>query len=267
VEEVVVKSVDLVKVSVTLGGQSILRDVSLSVPAGQWCTIVGPNGAGKTTVLNALSGTLRPQAGTVTFAGSPIAELREKDRAKLVSVVTQHPVIPVGMTVFDFVLLGRVAFHGVLRAPSKSDANLVTSVIERLGLSSFATREVATLSGGERQRCVLARALAQSTPVLLLDEPTTGLDVRHQLEFLEVVRREVDECGLTVVATLHDLTLAGQFADRLVLLDRGAVVLDDTAHAVVRSEALGQHYGVALRVVEVDGRDVVVPLRTFDDGK
>ena len=149
------------------------------------------------------------------------------------------------------------------RAPS--DAQIIESVLERLSLAEFRDRDVATLSGGERQRMVLARALAQSTKVVVLDEPITGLDLRHQMDMLELMKNEVHECGLTVVATLHDLTLAGQFADRLVLLDHGEVVLDGTAASVIRSDELAECYGMNLRVVDVDGADVVVPVRTRVD--
>jgi iron complex transport system ATP-binding protein len=141
------------------------------------------------------------------------------------------------------------------------DHQVVESVLERLSLESFAQRDVATLSGGERQRMVLARALAQSTMVIVLDEPTTGLDLRHQMELLELLKTEVADCGLTIIATLHDLTLAGQFADRLVLLDQGVVVVDGPARDVVRSRELSEHYGMNLRVIDVDGSDVIVPVR------
>ena len=138
---------------------------------------------------------------------------------------------------------------------------MVNEVLERLSLASFAQRDVATLSGGERQRMVLARALAQSTMVIVLDEPTTGLDLRHQMDLLELLKKEVAECGLTIIATLHDLTLAGQFADRLVLLDQGVVVIDGAARDVIRSHELSDHYGMNLRVIDVDGSDVIVPVR------
>jgi iron complex transport system ATP-binding protein len=138
---------------------------------------------------------------------------------------------------------------------------VVNEVLERLSLASFAQRDVATLSGGERQRMVLARALAQSTMVIVLDEPTTGLDLRHQMDLLELLKKEVAECGLTIIATLHDLTLAGQFADRLVLLDQGVLVIDGAARDVIRSHELSDHYGMNLRVIDVDGSDVIVPVR------
>jgi iron complex transport system ATP-binding protein len=132
--------------------------------------------------------------------------------------------------------------------------------LSRLDIERFASRDVATLSGGERQRMVLARALAQHTMVVVLDEPITGLDIRHQIELLEVLRREVDECGLTVIATLHDLTLAAQFAERMVLLADGVVAADGAPSEVLRSAALAESYGVGLHVVNVEGSDVVVPV-------
>jgi iron complex transport system ATP-binding protein len=165
------------------------------------------------------------------------------------------------MSMHDYVSLGRTAYHGLLRAPSAADRRCVGDVLERLSLTEFAARDVATLSGGERQRMVLARALAQATTVMVLDEPITGLDLRHQIAILELLQNEVRECGLTVLATLHDLTLAGQFADRLVLLDQGRLVLDGPSGEVVRSRELAECYGMELRVIDVDGADVVIPVR------
>jgi iron complex transport system ATP-binding protein len=188
--------------------------------------------------------------------------MKERQRALLVSLVPQHPEVPVGMSVKEYVALGRTAYHGLIRAPSAQDRAVVDSVLERQALVEFAERDVVTLSGGERQRMVLARALAQSTGVIVLDEPITGLDLRHQMTLLELLKAQVRECGLTIVATMHDLTLAGQFADRLVLLDRGEIVLDGAAGDVVRSPELADCYGMKLRVVDVDGSDVVVPVRS-----
>jgi iron complex transport system ATP-binding protein len=238
-----------------------VKNVSLAIEAGTWCTIVGPNGAGKTSLVEAVAGLRRPSHGSVSIAGQPLGELSERERARTVALVPQHPVVPSGMTVYDYVALGRVAYHGLFRAASAGDRRVVESVLERLALDEFRDRDVITLSGGERQRMVLGRAFAQSTMVIVLDEPITGLDLRHQMELLELLKSEVAECGLTVVATLHDLTLAGQFADRLVLLDHGEVVLDGPAGVVVRSDELASRYGMNLRVVDVDGADVVVPVR------
>ena|SRR5665811_67442 len=165
------------------------------------------------------------------------------------------------MTVRDYVGLGRTAHQGLLQGVSAAGWQLVEGVLDRLTLGALAGRDVSTLSGGERQRTVLARALAQSTTTIVLDEPTTGLDVRHQIETMELLRREVDDSGVTVLATLHDLTLAGQFADELVLLNDGRLVAQGPSREIVRSSELGRAYRMDLRVIDVDGSDVVVPHR------
>lgn len=257
-------AVEVSDLSVRAGRRDLVHAVSLRVEAGTWCTVIGPNGAGKTTLVEAVAGLRRISAGAVVLQGRPIEDLSERDRARIVSLVPQHPEIPAGMTVRDYVALGRTAHHGLLRGASARDWSAVDGVMRRLGLTEFAERDVVTLSGGERQRMVLGRALAQATPVMVLDEPITGLDLRHQIELLELLKKEVASGGLSVLATLHDLTLAGQFADRLVLLNRGEVVVDGTAGDVIRSPELSAAYQMALRVVEIDGSDVVVPARTRD---
>jgi iron complex transport system ATP-binding protein len=254
-------AVDVAQLTVKAGSKTLVADVTLAVAAGTWCTVVGPNGAGKTTLVEAIAGLRKASHGSVSISGRALAEMHERERAQRVALVPQHPVIPSGMSVGDYVALGRVAYHGLFRPPSANDRNVVESVLARLSLLDFRERDVMTLSGGERQRMVLARALVQSTTVIVLDEPITGLDMRHQMDMLELLKGEVAQCGLTVIATLHDLTLAGQFADRLVLLDHGAVVLDGAADDVIRSDELAQCYGMKLRVVDVDGVDVVVPVR------
>jgi iron complex transport system ATP-binding protein len=247
--------------TVGAGTRTLVDGVSLRVERGRWCTIIGANGAGKTTLVRTVAGFITPDLGRVTLDDRDVGSLSERERSRLVAYVPQHPEIPTGMRVLDYVALGRVPYHGVMRAPSARDRRLTTEVAERVGLSSFLSRDAASLSGGERQRMVLARALCQSTPVVVLDEPTTGLDVRHQMTLLELLHREVVECGLTVLATLHDLTLAGQFADRLVLVHHGRVLMDGPSHEVVRSPVLEDAYDIGVTVVNVDGVDVVVPRR------
>jgi iron complex transport system ATP-binding protein len=254
-------SVEVTELSVRAGAKMLVSNVTLAIESGTWCTIIGPNGAGKTTLVETIAGLRRMAHGSVSILGQGIAELNERERALRVALVPQHPVVPSGMRVEDYVALGRVAHHGLFHPPSTRDREVVESVLERLALVEFRERDVATLSGGERQRMVLARALTQSTKVVVLDEPITGLDLRHQMDLLELLKNEVHECGLTIVATMHDLTLAGQFADRLVLLDGGEVVLDGPAAEVIRSDELAKRYGMTLRVVDVDGSDVVVPVR------
>jgi iron complex transport system ATP-binding protein len=255
-------AIDIKNLTVKAGAKTLINDVTLNVEAGTWLTIIGPNGAGKTSLVETVAGIRKIDAGSIAITGQDIGGLSERERARLVALVPQNPFVPSGMSVRDYVALGRTAYHGMMRAPSAGDRAIVDSVIERLSLQEFAKRNVATLSGGERQRMVLARTLAQSTMVVVLDEPITGLDLRHQMDLLELLKKEVADCGLTVLATLHDLTLAGQFADRLVLLDKSQVVLDGPARDVIRNAELASRYGMQLRVVDVDGADVVVPVRS-----
>ena len=247
-------------VAVALGGAPILRGVSLDVPAGTWLTVVGPNGAGKSTLLRALAG-LVPAAGVVELGGAPTSGLRRREWARRVAFVPQDPVVPPGMSVAGYVLLGRTPHLGPLGREGARDLAVVARTLEQLDLTAFVERPLATLSGGERQRAMVARALAQEAPVLLLDEPTTALDVGHQQEVLELVDRLRREHELTVVSTMHDLTLAGQYADRLLLLDHGEVVVSGSAEEVLTQENLARFYGARVRVLVDGGALVVVPVR------
>ena len=247
-------------VSVTRGGVEVLHDVDLHVERGTWVSIVGPNGAGKSTLLHHLTGGL-PGDGEVHLGGLPFSALSRRQRAQLVALVPQAPVIPDGMNVVDYVLLGRTPHIPMLGVESPRDLSAVHAALSSLDLLGFAERPVSTLSGGERQRVLIARALAQGAPLVLLDEPTTALDVGHQQQVLELIddlRRAHD---LTVVTTMHDLTLAGQYADRLVLLDHGRVVVDGPAAEVLTEENLASFYGAKVRIIHDGGRPVVLPVR------
>jgi iron complex transport system ATP-binding protein len=247
-------------VSVTLGDRRVLDAVDLTVERGTWVSVVGPNGAGKSTLLRYLTGTVTG-TGTMHVAGRPAGSLSRRERAQQVALVPQAPVIPDGMRVVDYVLLGRTPHIRLLGMEGPTDLAAVHDALVHLDLLDFADRDVATLSGGERQRVLVARALAQGAPVVLLDEPTTALDVGHQQQVLELIddlRREHD---LTVVTTMHDLTLAGQYADRLVLLDSGRVVVDGPAHEVLTEENLASYYGARVRIIQDGGRPVVLPIR------
>jgi iron complex transport system ATP-binding protein len=254
-----VNAVSATDVTVIVEGHCLVDEVSLEAAPGTWHTVIGPNGAGKTTLIEAIAGVRKVARGQVRVVGRDVHTLSERARASVVAFVPQHPVAPAGMTVMDYVGLGRTAHQGAWRALSAASRSVVDNLVDRLGLGPLASRDISTLSGGERQRAVIARAVAQSAPVVVVDEPTTGLDVRHQLETLALLRGEVVERGLTVVATLHDLTLAGQFADYVVLLDGGRVAAAGPPGEVVRDAALVRAYGIGLRVIEVDGHDVVVP--------
>lgn len=241
-------------------GTPVLSDVELSAGPGEWLVVVGPNGAGKTSLLRVLAGVLA-STGEVTLDGIALTSMRRRDIAARVAVVPQIPVIPDGVTVFDYVLLGRTPYIPYWRLEGPEDRSRVKEVLARLDLEDFESRPVASLSGGERQRAVLARALAQDASVLLLDEPTTALDLGHQQQVLELVDVLRHEHRLIVISTLHDLTFAAQFGDRVVLLVDGRVVADGTPQTVLRADTLATHFGAAVEMVE--GRDgpVLLPVR------
>jgi iron complex transport system ATP-binding protein len=243
-----------------LGGAAILHGVDLSVAAGEWVTVIGPNGAGKSTLLRAIGGLVR-FAGSVDLHGVPIGSMHRRDRARLVATVPQDPVVPPGMAVLDYVLLGRTPYIKPLGRESASDLAAVDDVLRRLDLVRFASRCLETLSGGERQRAYLARALAQGASLMLLDEPTAALDIGHQQEVLDLVDELRRDRGLTVLATMHDLSLAGEYADRMVMLADGRVVASGPPGDVLTEKLLSEYYGARVRVVDGEHGPLVVPVR------
>ncbi|MBO4207541.1 ABC transporter ATP-binding protein [Micromonospora echinofusca] len=275
-----VPAVEVRDLWVRLGGAPILAGVDLTVAPGEWVTVIGPNGAGKSTLLRVVGGLLPSSGpvrlrgtstgpvrvpgtptGPVRLYGTPIDRLRRRERARVVATVAQSPVVPPGMAVLDYVLLGRTPFIPALGRESAADLAVVHDVLDRLDLARFAGRELATLSGGERQRVFLARALAQGATLLLLDEPTSALDIGHQQEVLELVDQLRADAGLTVLATMHDLSVAGEYADRLVLLAGGKVVAAGKPREVLTEDLLATHYRARVRVVDGEHGPIVVPVR------
>jgi iron complex transport system ATP-binding protein len=250
----------LERVGVTLGGRSVLEDVTMRVQPGDWTMLTGANGAGKTTLLRAVAG-VAPYSGAIVVAGREPRRLAAPERARRVAIVWQSPLLPLDMTVQDYVLLGRTPHLGILGRPGAQDRAAVAEAIGCLDLGPLASRRLGALSGGERQRAALARALAQEAAVLLLDEPTTALDVGRQQEVLELVCRLRGERQLTVLGAMHDLTLAGQYADRLALLDGGRLVCHGPPAAVLTQELIARHYRARVEVVEVGGAPAVLPVR------
>ncbi len=248
-------------VSVSLDGTPILHGVSGSAESGAWLTVIGPNGAGKSTLLRALLRLVRA-SGSITLDGVETARMRARELARRVALVPQTPAMPAEMTVAEYVLLGRTPHLGYFARESRRDHEEAAVALERLDLAPLAHRRLGTLSGGERQRAVLARALAHRAPVLLLDEPTAALDIGRSQDVLELVDELRREAGLTVVATMHELTLAGQYAEKLLLLDGGRVVASGAPRDVLTEKLVERHYGARVRVVEDDEAGlVVVPAR------
>jgi iron complex transport system ATP-binding protein len=251
--------IELRDVSVRLGATEALKDFSLAVETGEWVALIGPNGAGKTTALRALCG-LVAYSGEITIDGVDIRSLGRRNLARQVAFVPQIPETPPELTVAEYVLLGRTPYLAYFGTEGREDRLAAERALERLELRELAARSLGSLSGGELQRAVLARALAQEAPILLLDEPTTALDLGRQQQALELVHALRDG-GLTIVTTMHDLTLAGQYADRLVLLDRGQTVADGPPHEVLSELNVASFYGANVRVVHDEGGVFVLPLR------
>jgi len=246
--------------SVTLGDSRVLHDVSLHVPSGGWLALIGPNGAGKTTVLRALAG-LVPYDGTVKLSGEEVCAMKRRPRARRLAYVPQSPQLPAEMSVWEYASLGRTPHLGYLARRSHDDEHAVERALARLDLGSMSHRALGTLSGGERQRVVLARAIAQQASVLLLDEPTSALDVGRQQDVLELVGELRRRRSLTIVSALHDLTLAGQYAQQLLLLDRGRTAAQGAVSDVLREPLLGHHYRARLRVGSPAGHGLIVTPR------
>ncbi|WP_088320248.1 ABC transporter ATP-binding protein [Kineosporia sp. R_H_3] len=236
-------------VGVTLGRARVLDGVDLTVEPRRWTAIVGPNGAGKSTLLRVVAG-LQKHDGRVLVDGADVGLLAPRERAARIGYAPQVPVLPDGVAVREYVLLGRTPYHPLLSSARDADREIAQDALDRLDLGPLADRPLRTLSGGERQRAVLARALAQQPRLLLLDEPTAALDLGHAQQLLELVDELRREDGLTVLSTLHDLALAGQYAERLVLLDGGRVVTAGAPGEVLTSSALARHYGATAEVVE-----------------
>ncbi|HET7466880.1 MAG TPA: ABC transporter ATP-binding protein [Candidatus Dormibacteraeota bacterium] len=247
--------------SVTYGATRAVNALDLEVAEGEWLTLVGPNGAGKSSILRALA-RLTPYAGRIEIGREDVARLAGRQLARRVAIVLQVPHMPAGMTVAQYVMLGRSPHLGYLGRERPRDVEVVAEVLKRLSLDAFAGRTLDQLSGGERQRAAIGRALAQEAPVLLIDEPTSSLDISRQQEVLELIDEVRASRGLTVIAAMHDLTLAGQYADRLALLVDGRLVMAGRPDEVLTEPVISNHYGAKVHVIR-DGSDTpaVLPVR------
>jgi iron complex transport system ATP-binding protein len=255
-----VTALELQDVAVQLGSAEIVRGVSASVEHGEWVALIGPNGAGKTTMLRAVAG-LIPFDGAIAVDGMPVSASTRRELARRIALVPQIPHIPEELTVAEYVLLGRTPYIPYLAMEGGSDRRAAAEALGRLGLRPFADRRLGSLSGGELQRVVLARALAQEAPLLLLDEPTSALDLGRQQQVLELVDELRRDGGLTVLSTMHDLSLAGQYADRLLLLDAGRIEAEGSPAEVLSESTLAAYYGASVRIVRENGHVFVLPRR------
>ncbi len=247
--------------SVFYGQRQILYETNLDVQLGEVVALIGPNGAGKSTLIRAVSGVVPIRSGRVCTNGDDFSALDPMKRAKYMAVVPQAVSLPPAYTVWETVLLGRTPYLGFLGQPSQTDKELARRALERVSAGGLAERRVGELSGGEAQRVLLARALCQSTPILLLDEPTAHLDLQYQTSLLKLVYELAHHDHLAVLAALHDLNLAAHYADRVALLVDGRITAIGTPSEVLTSELISQAYCLPVRVVEhpLTGGPLVLP--------
>jgi iron complex transport system ATP-binding protein len=235
---------------VSYGSTNVLKDVSLTAQAGQVLAIIGPNGAGKSTLIKASSGVLPIKSGHINVGGENIASLSPSQRARMIAVVPQARSLPAAFTVYQAVLLGRTPHIGWLGHPKAQDHDQVIKALELTHILPFAERRIGELSGGEQQRVLLARAIAQQTPVLLLDEPTTHLDLKHQSSFLNLIRKLAVHQNLAVMMVVHDLNLGSLYADKVALFRDGCIHAIGTPEEVLNQGNIFKVYQIPVHIIK-----------------
>lgn len=256
------------KVTSGYGQVAVLDGLDLDIPTGVVTTIIGPNGCGKSTLLRTLARLIKPSSGHVVLDGADIAKLKSKQIATTMGLLPQSPLAPEGLTVGDLVARGRHPHQSWLRQWSSDDAEVVDAALEQTGVRDLADRAVDSLSGGQRQRVWISMTLAQGTDLLLLDEPTTYLDLSHALDVLDLVD-ELSSQGRTVVMVLHDLNLAIRYSDHLIAMRDGAVVAQGAPSEVISEEMLRETFGLHSTVIDdpvAPGRPCIIPIGTRRTG-
>lgn len=248
-------------VTVGYADRVVLDNLDVTIPTGVITTVIGPNGCGKSTLLRTLSRLLTPRQGTVLLDGHDIARLRTKDVAKRMGLLPQTPIAPEGLTVADLVARGRHPHQSWVRQWSSDDADVVAKALRMTGVADLAHRPVDSLSGGQRQRVWISMTLAQGTDLLLLDEPTTYLDLAHAIDVIDLVD-DLHESGCTIVMVLHDLNLAVRYSDNLIVMRSGSIVAQGHPSEVITSELLLDTFGLQAKVIDdpVSERPLIVPI-------
>ncbi len=256
-------AVSIENLQVFLGNREIISGLNLTVQQGKFYSIIGPNGAGKTTLLRTIAGGLQPSQGRILIEGQDLAGLTNKERARKIAYVMQDTAIDFEFSVLDYVLMGRYPYLRVLQNEGTADLASARKAMEITNTWDLREQNINEISGGERQRVVVARALAQETPIVLLDEPVSQLDLYHQLELLDTLREMVTRYGATVVAVLHDLNLAAQYSDYLVLLNKGKIIKEGSPAEIITNEVLAPVYNLEVQVAQnpATGRPYIIPLR------
>jgi len=237
----------------------VLKDICLELAESEMLGVVGPNGAGKSTLLRCIDRILKPQRGSILLDGRDIKEMHLMELAKKIGYIPQSSSQIFPATVFDTVLMGRRPHVGW--RSSEKDTEKVLEILQMLNIEEFAMRDINELSGGQQQKVFIARALTQEPDVLLLDEPTSNLDIRHQLEVMDIIKNIVSENGISAIMAIHDLNLASRYADRVIMMNGGKIFAAGNPASVLTSENIKQVYGVEVKVNNHDERPYIVPIR------
>ncbi|TWE11735.1 ABC transporter ATP-binding protein [Rudaeicoccus suwonensis] len=243
-------SISAEKLAIGYDGRRILDGLDVDIPTGSFTVIIGPNACGKSTLLRSLARMLKPLDGTVQLDGTDIRSLGARDVARRLGLLAQSPIAPDSISVADLVARGRFPHQGLLRQWSDADETAVSEAMQATGITALAERGVDELSGGQRQRVWLAMTLAQQTPLMLLDEPTTFLDIAHQIEVLDLCAQLHQEQQRTLVAVLHDINQAARYATHLIAMRQGEIVASGNPREVITEDLIEQVFGVRCRIIE-----------------
>ncbi len=236
--------IEVENLSLAYGRNIVIRDLTFQATPGEMVGLIGPNGSGKSTIIRAISRIISPHSGKILLNGKSIAQIPREELARLVGVVPQMPLLPSAFTAFEIVLMGRNPHLRLFQYEGEKDRNITWQAMGQTATQSLAERRIGELSGGEIQRIVIARVLAQEPKSILLDEPTANLDISHQVEILDLIKNLCQENSLAVIIALHDLNLASQYCDRLVLLNNGRVHSSGTPGEVINPQNIKAVYGV-----------------------
>lgn len=242
---------------------NILEDIEIDLHQGEILSIVGPNGTGKTTLLKCIAGIEKPERGTILIDGKDASGMKRMAHARCIGYVPQSSPSKFPITVFDAVLMGRRPY--IVWKPSKKDLEMVADILNSMNLEDIALRDFDQLSGGQKQKVLLARAVAQDTDYLLLDEPTSNLDLKHQMEVLEMISSMVKKNGVAAILAMHDLNLASRFCDKMVMLDRGKIFCSGEPRQVLTVENIRSVYGVEATISMSNGDTYILPIRAASE--
>lgn len=245
----------------SLGGREILSGVDFTIQKAKFYSIIGPNGSGKTTLLRTIVASLVPESGQLLIDNVPIADLRGKELAKKLAYVSQNTNSDNDFNVLDYVLMGRYPYLGLLQSEDEKDLEYARKSMELTNTLYLKDKKLNEISGGERQRVVVARALTQDTPIILLDEPISQLDIHHQIQLMDTLSSMVEDRGITIIAVLHDLNIASQYSDYVILLNNGKIIKNGTPEEVLLKETILDVYDMEVQILKnpETGKPLVIP--------